>query len=214
MNRRQALKNIGLGAGFLVMGPTTLSLLQSCKNGPDYDWEPTFLSASNGFIIKEVLEIILPKTDTPGANDLNLAQFIDSYMDQVASKEDQEKFKKSAEDFARAFQQEFDKDTGEGTSEDFDKLVKKYLKVTPSVTPKFVRRTNETEDPMDEDPDEKIDFDGGALSYLQIVRELGIWAWKNSEAIGEEVLWYDPIPAQYIACGGVDELSNNRAMSL
>lgn len=84
MKRRQALKNIGLGAGIFIVGPSTLGLLQSCKNEPEYEWQPTFLSASNGFALQRVLDVILPATDTPGASDLNIAQFIDSYMDQVA----------------------------------------------------------------------------------------------------------------------------------
>ena len=33
MNRRQALKNLGLGGGALVATPTIISLLQSCGSG-------------------------------------------------------------------------------------------------------------------------------------------------------------------------------------
>jgi hypothetical protein len=59
-----------------------------------------------------------------------------------------------------------------------------------------------------------MDSDAGSLAYLKNVREMGIWAWKTSEQIGENVLWYDPIPGQYIACGPVEELGNGKAMSL
>lgn len=214
MNRRELLKNLGLGAGFLVVGPTTLSLLQSCKNEPQYDWEPTFLSASNGQALQRILDIILPTTDTPGASDLNIAQFIDSYMEEVASEERQQEFGEGADDFAAAFEYEVGKDIGEGTEEEYDRVIKKYLLATPAQREKFVRRTTETQDPLDEDPKERMDYDAGTFSYLQNVRELGIWAWKNSEEVGENVLWYDPIPAVYIPCGPVDELSNGRAMSL
>ena len=67
---------------------------------------------------------------------------------------------------------------------------------------------------MDKDPADKLTFETGSRSYVNNVREMGIWAWKTSEQIGENVLWYDPIPGQYIACGPVDELSNGKAMSL
>ncbi len=33
MNRRQALKNLGLGGGALVATPAIISLLQSCGSG-------------------------------------------------------------------------------------------------------------------------------------------------------------------------------------
>jgi len=214
MNRRQALKNFGLGAGILLVGPSTLSLLQSCKNEPKSDWEPTFLSISNGYALKQILNIIIPKTDSPGANDLNLAQFIDSYVDQVASEERQLNFERSSDAFAVAFKNEFKKDLDKGTEEDFEKIISKYLRATPEEQEIFAKTEIETEDPLDEIPDMKMEPDAGSLSYLNHVREMGIWAWKTSEEIGENVLWYDPIPGQYIPCAPVKDLGNGMAMSL
>lgn len=214
MNRRQALKNFGLGAGILIVGPSTLSLLQSCKNEPKSNWEPTFLSGSNGLALKQILNVIIPKTDTPGANDLNLAEFIDSYMDQVASEERQQYFKRSADAFAVAFKEEFDKDLDKGKEKDFEKIISKYLRATPEEQEIFAKRETETQDPVDKIPELKMDPDAGSLSYLKNVRQMAIWAWKTSEQIGENVLWYDPIPGQYIACGPVEELGNGKAMSL
>jgi len=214
MNRRQALKNFGLGAGILIVGPSTLSLLQSCKNEPKSNWEPTFLSISNGLALKQILNIIIPKTDTPGANELNLAEFIDSYMDQVASEERQQYFKRSADAFAVAFKNEFDKDLDKGKEKDFEKIISKYLSATPEEQEIFAKTETETQDPIDKIPELKMDPDAGSLSYLKNVRQMAIWAWKTSEQIGENVLWYDPIPGQYIACGPVEELGNGKAMSL
>jgi len=214
MNRRQALKNFGLGAGILIIGPSTLSLLQSCKNEPKNDWEPTFLSISNGLALKQILNVIIPKTDTPGANDLNLAQFIDSYMDQVASEERQQYFKRSADAFAVAFKVEFDKDLDKGKEKDFEKIISKYLSASLEEQEIFAKRETETQDPIDKIPELKMDPDASSLSYLKNVRQMAIWAWKTSEQIGENVLWYDPIPGKYIACGPVEELGNGKAMSL
>lgn len=213
MKRRQALKNIGLGAGLFVIGPSTLSLLQSCNSEPEYDWQPVFLTASHGFALKKVLNVILPTSDTPGASDLNIPQFIDSYMDQVEDLERRERFQESADAFARAFKEEFDKEQEEGKDEDFENLIKKYLKATPAQREKFVRRNTETQDAI-RDPEYVMNNDEGAYAYLTTVRNMGIWAWKNSEEVGENVMWYDPIPGQYIPCGPVDELGQGKAMSL
>lgn len=213
MKRRQALKNIGLGAGLFVIGPSTLSLLQSCKSEPEYDWQPVFLTASHGYALKKVLNVILPTSDTPGASDLNIPQFIDAYMDQVEDLERREKFQESADAFARAFKEEFDKEQEEGKDEDFENLIKKYLKATPAQKEKFVRRNTETQDAI-RDPEYVMNNDEGAYAYLTSVRNMGIWAWKNSEEVGENVMWYDPIPGQYIPCGPVDELGQGKAMSL
>jgi len=214
MNRRQALRNIGLGAGAIIVGPTTLSLLQSCKNDPTYNWEPTFLAASNGFALKQILEVIIPKTDTPGAEDLNIAEFIDSYMEEVASEERQENFKQSADAFSRAFKNEFDKEEGEGSAEEYEQIVAKYLKATPAERDEIAKRNTETQDPQDKDQKVTLDADAGTLAYLEEIRSMGIWAYKTSEEIGENVMWYDPIPGEYIPCGPTNELGGGKAMSL
>lgn len=216
MNRRQALKNIGLGAGVLVVGPTTLGLLQSCKNESTIGWQPTFLSAPNGYALQQILDIIIPTTDTPGANDLNIAEFIDSYMDQVAAVERQENFVRSADAFAVSFKNQFDKEPEEGSEEEYQQIIEKYLRATPEEKDQYMKRNTETQDPMDEDPEDTmdLDFDKGAMSYLEDVKGMAIWAWKNSEEIGENVLWYDPIPGMYVACGPVDEFGNGKIMSL
>ena len=214
MNRRQALKNIGLGAGAIVVGPATLNLLQSCKGDSRSNWEPVFLSVSNGFALKQLLEVIIPKTDTPGAEELNIAEFIDSYMQEVASEERQENFKESADAFSRAFKSEFDKEESEGSLEDYEQIVAKYLKATPAEKEEIAKRNTETQDPQDKDLEITLDADAGSLAYLQEVRNMGIWAYKTSEEIGENVMWYDPIPGEYIPCGPVEDLGGGKAMSL
>ncbi len=216
MNRRQALRNIGLGAGALIVGPTTLSLLQSCKNESAIGWQPTFLSAPNGEALKRILEVIIPTTNTPGANDLNIAEFIDSYMDQVASEERQANFVKNADAFAVSFRNQFDKDPEEGSEEEYEQIVAKYLRATPEEREQYMKRNTETQDPMDENPEDSMDlnYNTGSISYLEDVKGLAIWAWKNSEEVGENVLWYDPIPGSYIPCAPLEELGNGRIMSL
>ena len=214
MDRREALKKIGLGAGFLVMGPSALSLLQSCAREGKASWEPVFLNPKSAFALEEILEVILPTTDTPGAKDLGIAYFLDTYMDQVAGEQQQLDFRHGAEAFTSLFEQEFNKEILEGEPQEFEELVARMLKAAPEEREEFARRSTETQDPMDENPQEEADPAPGAYAYMQSVRSLGIWAWKNSEAIGEEVMWYDPIPGQYIPCGPVDEFGNGKAMSL
>lgn len=214
MNRRRALRNLGLGAGAIIVGPTTLSLLQSCKNETKKNWKPVFLSVSNGFALQQVLEVILPKTDTPGAKELNIAGFIDSYMNEVVPTEKQQRFKASVNAFSRAFKNEFDKEETAGTTEEYEQIVANYLKATSTEKKEIAKRNTETQDPQNKDPKIKVDNDAGSLAYLQEVRKLAIWAYKTSEEIGENVLWYDPVPGTYIPCGSVDELGNGKAMSL
>ncbi|HKJ49254.1 MAG TPA: gluconate 2-dehydrogenase subunit 3 family protein [Christiangramia sp.] len=219
MNRRQALKNLGYGAGIFVVGPTALSILQSCTNEPEYEWKPVFLSAGHGLVLTRILDILIPATETPGANDVNVAQFIDAYMNEVPSPEDKLNFKRSAEAFSQAFKNELEKDAEKGEDQDFTRIVKKYFEATPAQKEEFARRTTETQDPIDKTPEDEQLFspeeaDALAFTYLKNIRDMGIWAWKTSEEIGENVLWYDPVPGEYIPCAPLTELGNGKAMSL
>ncbi|WP_300436915.1 gluconate 2-dehydrogenase subunit 3 family protein [Christiangramia sp.] len=219
MNRRQALKNIGYGAGFFVVGPTALSILQGCKKEPENKWQPVFLSAGQGLILTKILDVIIPATDTPGANDVNVAGFIDAYMEKVLSPEEKQNFKRSAEAFSQAFKNELEKEAEEGNTEDFLRIIKKFFEATPAQQEEFARRSGETQDPMDKTPEEENLFtpeqaDSLAFGYLKDIRNMGIWAWKTSEEIGENVLWYDPVPGEYIPCAPITELGSGRAMSL
>lgn len=214
MNRRQVLKNLGLGAGALIVGPTTLNLLQSCTNEPRDSWQPVFLSVSNGFALTQILDVIIPTTDTPGAKELNIAGFIDSYMNEVVSEEAQNNFKESANSFSGAFKNEFGKEETDGTPQEYTQMVARYLKRTPSGQENVPVRNTETQDPIDQSPEVEMDYDPGALAYLEEVRGMAIWAYKTSEEIGENVMWYDPIPGEYIAKGSVDDFGGGKAMSL
>ncbi|WP_031426534.1 gluconate 2-dehydrogenase subunit 3 family protein [Flavimarina sp. Hel_I_48] len=211
MKRRDLLKNLGLGAGYVVVAPSVFSLLQSCTSDPD--WQPIFLTASNGYALKHVLDIIIPKDETPGAGELNIAQFIDSYMDKVAKEHEQRSFKAQANAFAINFKSEFDKDIVDGKPEEFEKMVAKYLGAEKEKRAEYDQRLSATQDP--EKPEkEEIDTEANSYGYLNNVRDKAVWAWKTSEAVGENVLWYDPVPGAYKGCISLEEAGGGKIMSL
>ena len=61
MDRRQALKNIGMGAGFLVATPTIMSLLQSCENEPEFN--TVFIAKNEGHALRHIVDLIIPSDD-------------------------------------------------------------------------------------------------------------------------------------------------------
>lgn len=213
MNRRQVLKTLGLGAGALVVGPTTLSLLQSCRGDATANWTPLVLSESDGYALSQITEVILPATQTPGARDLNIAGFIDAYMHEVVSDQVRERFLASAEAFSQSFQEVFGKEVTAGSANEYEEMVGSYLQSTQVERDVPVRNT-ETQDPQDKVPSSSLDYNPQTLAYLEEVRSLTIWAFKTNEEIGENVLWYDPIPGVYIPCGEVENLGGGKAMSL
>ena len=89
MKRRDALKNLGLAAGFAITAPSIFSLLQSCTSAPT--WMPAYFSKDEKEVVVNLVDIILPKTEgVPSATEVNVPQFIDKYITEVLNAEDQE----------------------------------------------------------------------------------------------------------------------------
>ena len=100
MNRRKALKNLGLSLGTITLSPAVLSLLHSCKS--DLDWNPVFFSSDHVNIVAELSDLIIPSGDNiPGSKELNLVKFIDLYIHNISNKKDQDLLKKSTNAFLR-----------------------------------------------------------------------------------------------------------------
>ena len=69
MQRRTALKNIGLSFGALTLSSTVVSLFESCQTGTAA-WAPEFFTPEQAGFVSKVIDVMLPTTITPGANDL------------------------------------------------------------------------------------------------------------------------------------------------
>ena len=78
MDRRKALKNIGTGFGAIAVTPTVVSLFQSCQSAATY--APAYFSSSDFEKISQLMELIIPATDIPGAIELKLPEFSDGYI--------------------------------------------------------------------------------------------------------------------------------------
>ena len=216
MDRRKALKNIGLGAGFLVATPTVVSLLQSCQDKPAAAVVvPKYFSVEEGHAVKQIVDLIIPSDDkVPGAVDVGVHDFFDAYMDQVAPAEQQQMNKVLLAALAEKFQADFGKGIEEGTAEDYDQLLATYLKADKEVQAGYGQSMGEFFAAAAEDPALKPDTDAAVYSLLSSLQGMTIWAWKTSEAIGKNVLWYDPVPGQQIGCIPVEDANGGKVRAL
>jgi len=191
MNRRNALKGIGLSLGYIVATPAVISLLQSCSKNPEVNWQPVFFDKEEGFIIEKLSDLILPKTEKyPGALDLGIPRFIDAYLKNVADKGQQDHIKKGLSLILPLVKS--------GNNDEYHKLLTKYLKASPQETELFKKNKKDTQ----------------IFSLLYNLRETVVWAYKATEKVGEEILAYDPIPGQYKGCVPLKEATGGRAWSL
>ena len=98
MDRRSALKNIGVSFGSITISTGVLSIIQSCQTN-DLNWTPKFFTAKRIGFMDRMLEIIIPETDTPGAISLNLSKFIDAHVHKNISSKNQSELNQEIDEF-------------------------------------------------------------------------------------------------------------------
>jgi len=203
--------------GYAAATPTLLSVLQSCKEKPSYaEWVPSFFDKDKGYALAKMVDVILPKTDTPSATEVNVHLFIDEFAKTVLPEEQQDFTKMLMDTFMDKALNESGKESLTSLEEnDLEPLVAKYL----------TKRSDEQEEAEEEaigkymeavmaGEEANLDSEVACYTFAKNVRDMSIWAYKSSEYIGEEVLAYLPIPGEYIACGDVNEITGGKAWSL
>jgi len=191
MDRRKALKNIGNGIGAIAVTPAVVSLFQSCQTSATYN--PLFIPKDDFKIISNLMEMIIPKTDIPGAIELKLPEFVDAYIDAVWDEEEKTDFTQTWEVFISASTKAAEKENENDLSAaDWDAQLAKYLK------------------PGNDIPADEI----LASQFVNQLRSLTVNAFKTNEFIGEEVLAYAPIPGEQKGCVDLMEATGGKAWSL
>jgi hypothetical protein len=179
MDRREALKTASLILGYSLTGSSAFVLLEGCKADTKNDWEPRFFSDSEIKLIADIAEIILPKTDTPGAKDAFCERYIDDAVFLFYKKEDQQKFKKDLSVF-----DEFSK----------NKFSKAFLALNQNEKEKIMDIVVKSMLKNEKDKNNKSNI-------FKKIKELTITGYCTSE-IGTKggLLDYRPVPGPYQGC--------------
>lgn len=179
MNRRNAIKQTAL-----VIGGTTIStslltgLLTSCQPEPGITWTPVFLDENEGATLTRALDTLIPTTDTPGALDAGVPEFLDKLAKDYLPKEDQEKFRAGLAKMNADSEEKYGKSFAKASKEQQTELITQY--------------DNEAfgENPKD---DEAIEF------YRDFKSSAG-WAFCTSERGAKEHLQFVFDPGSYTGC--------------
>ena len=215
MDRRRVLKNMGMSLGYMVATPTLLGLVQSCKNEPAITWTPEFLTEEEGSVLTKLVDLILPKTDTPSASEVQVDIFIDKFANDVMEKEKQDMFKMSMGKFMdKALADSGKEKAADLTSEDLEPVLSSSLKYSKNDQTKMLESITSYSEALAEGKTSTLDDETTRFAFANNLRGLAIWGYKASEYVGEEVLAYLPVPGEYIACADVQELTGGKDWSL
>jgi hypothetical protein len=199
MKRRDALKNIGLAAGFAAITPSIFSMLQSCTSNTE-TWVPNYLTSDEKTIVTKLADIMIPKTaTTPSASEVNVPQFIDNYILEVLETKDQEITRAAFNKIITLLKRDTESNIGDVTLEQYKSLLDEHMFLSKEV------------DPEREANPEALSMTSSEL--LNQLKWMTIYGYKNSEEVGENILAYDPVPAAYY-CGDLQELTGGKSYSL
>jgi len=214
MNRRKAIKNLGLSLGTISLTPAVLTLLQSCQN--DLDWNPVFFNSNQIKFISEITNLIIPSSDeVPGSNELNLIRFIDLYISNVRNNDDQIFIKSSLDSFIENYYNKFNKNSLTNYDvEELDEILKYYFKSDVSKQELWSSDFNKIKNSILDGSIESSSNDALSFYFLKTIRDLTITAFKGSEYIGKNILVFRPVPGQQKGCVDLLETTNGRAWTI
>ncbi len=188
MKRRDAIKNAGLFLGGAAFSTITLSSLAGCQtNATDAvsGWKPDYLSVDQGAIVRRIADILIPATDTPGALDAGVPEYINMMARDIMQPEDQERFKQGFVQFAKACQ---------------TALGKSFVDCTAEEQLSFLQKLEQEAAQSDE------------LSFIEAMKNMTYRGFFTSEAGMTEVLNFDPVPGNYDGCISLEEAGGAWAM--
>ncbi|MFM8743298.1 MAG: gluconate 2-dehydrogenase subunit 3 family protein [Cytophagales bacterium] len=179
IDRREALRKTALLMGAAVSASAMAGLLNGCKAKPDLNYKPVFFNEDQARVISELAGVILPKTDTPGAKEVGVPNFIDQMLRECYKKEDQDRFLTGLATF--------DEDANKAHGDNFI-----YLKPEDQLA--FVKKYNE-----DSVKASREDWKAPKPFFL-MAKELTLLGYFNTEVGATQVLQYEAVPGAYKGC--------------
>ena len=214
MDRRKALKNMGVALGYSVATPTLISLMQSCKSDPSMEWVPDFFSPEEGKVLIQLVDLILPATDTPSASDVQVHLFIDRFAAEVMTSEQQTYWKMVTGAFIeKAFKAAGKVQGDELTPEELEPVLASALEFTAVEEENYNTLIENYMLKLSEGDMGSLSQDVAMYSFAKNLRGITIWGYKTSEYVGEKVLPYLPVPGGFVACDDLNELTEGKVWS-
>ena len=215
MDRRKALKNMGLSLGYVVATPTLIGIVQSCNTEKVLEWTPDFFTKEEGAVLAHLVDIILPETDTPSATEVKVDVFIDRFSDQVMQKKQQDFLKMSMGIFIEKALADSGKETAvELVPEELEAVLGSALVISKEEQKSYDKALENYMGALDEGTEVRLDDNVALNAFAKNLRGMTIWGYKTSEYVGKEVLAYLPVPGEYVSCGSTEELTGGKAWSL
>jgi len=197
MNRRELLQRVAWLMGGAISAPAVLGLLNGCTAKQEPTWQPVFLSKEQGALVAEVAEIIIPRTDTPGAKDAGVPAFIDVMLKDVYPEEDRQRYVEGLKAFDEAARTAHGKPFVELPKSQQTELVRKFhdeavaQELAHELRPSYLRRP-----------------------FILMTKELTLLGFFTSKPGATQVLQHVAVPGAFQACVPLAQAGNGKAWAM
>ena len=168
MQRRSAVKNIALSIGASIILPSWANAWN--QNSFQHNYAKT--STSQEILLAEIVETIIPKTNTPGAKELNIQQFVPKMVMDCYDKKAQDVYKKGFDLVENNAKKSFSKS---------------FTELDPKLRLEVLNKMSKSEN-----SDEK--------NFIQLVKGLTIQGYLNSEYVMTNLRIFEFAPAHFYGC--------------
>ena len=188
MQRREVLRLLATGTALQLAPAKLFAVLREARSLVQTHTSPQTLNAHQYETVKVMAEMIIPRTDTPGASDVGTADFIDLVLTEWCDEPDGKRFLDGLSDVDSRAQNLFGKDfLGCSVLQQADILTalgEKMVEESKTSPAQPARRRGYSYSP----------------SFYPMFRRLTLTAYYTSEAGATDELHFEIVPGEYRGC--------------
>lgn len=179
MDRREAIKNLALITGSALSYSTVAGIMGGCSTTQGGTFTPETLTKDQNDLIIVLSEQIIPTTDTPGAKEAKVNEFIDHMLTNWNTQEEKKHFLNGLDDVDEVSKQQFNQSFLNLSSEE---------QVSVMETLQQVAKSSQTKQGSDIQP------------FFLMLKEFTIVGYYTSQIGASEELALDLVPGYYDGC--------------
>lgn len=190
MERREALRLLASGTALQLAPTNLLAVLRGARRLLEPEASPRTLNAHQFATVRTMAELILPRTETPGATDVGAAEFIDLMLTEWYDERDRTHFSNGLADVDVRTVALFGKNLVDASSA-------QQAEILTALGEKMIEARDRTRDQS-----VASDFQPDANFYATL-RELTLTAYYTSESGATQELHFEIIPDSHEGCAPV-----------
>ena len=157
-----------------MSAPLIMGFLNQCQAA---SLQPQFFTETQGKLVAEIAELIIPTTDTPGAKAALVDRFIDLILLECYEENDRKRFVEGLDQLEKACQQAHSKP-----------FVNCEVAIQTALLKQFEQEAWE------------VMYTSGEPHFFSMMKELTLLGYFSSEIGATQAVRYVPIPGNYLAC--------------